>query len=410
MRDLTKFGKKLATGRKKVIETTGKKVVSKQRELVKQKVEAVLEGGRRGKEYLQLLGEQALETVTDKVPEKLREIALKELKERLRKELLKDPSAYFTGEDTRKFLNMLEERNHGQFYVRSARITQWIEASSVRVARGIKEVCGYDVSPEVYVVQNPDIAYQALALGSGAVIIELSLLEMLESQDELDCILAHEFAHIALMHSVTALNFDVLSQKCLGKFIAGISQKTGGLFDQKLLKLQRTVEKFLKEDAYKALRHNDEFEADEVACKVLHAIGAQRNAGQTLIQKFNELTGESHEESPTHPSRSARIIRLNKITLLKGNPPPRDFPVGVRRTLRWARKVIWMKTWFIPIMGWLAGISLFVGCCCVMRALNFGHESQFLEAILGWLLRGCIVLCCLYGFGVSRRMYHLLKS
>jgi hypothetical protein len=136
MRDLTTFGQKLAAGRKKVIKTTSIKVVSKQRELVKQKVEAVLEGGRRGKEYLQLLGEQALETVTDKVPEKLREIALKELKERLRKELLKDPSAYFTREDTRKFLNMLEERNHGQFYVRSARITQWIEASSVRVARG----------------------------------------------------------------------------------------------------------------------------------------------------------------------------------------------------------------------------------------------------------------------------------
>ena len=410
MGDLTKFEQNLAARRKKVTKTIDKKGGSKERKLVKQKMEAVLEGGRRGKEYLQRWGEQALETVTDKVPEKLKEVALKELKERMRKELLKDPCAYFTGEDTRKFLNMLEERSHGQFYVRSSRITQWIEASSARVAKGIKEVCGYDVSPEVYVVQNPDIAYQALALGSGAVIIELSLLEMLEAQDELDCILAHEFAHIALMHSVTLLNFDALSQKCLGKFIAGISQKTGGLFDQKLLKLQRTAEKFLKEDAYKALRHNDEFEADEVACKVLHAIGAQRNAGQTLIQKFNELSGESHEESSTHPSRSARIIRLNNITLLKGNPPPRDFPVGVRRTLRWARKVIWMKTWFIPIMGWLAGISLFVVCCYAIKALNVDKESLFLEVILGWLLRGCIVLCCLYGFGVSRRMYHLLKS
>lgn len=410
MKDISEFGETHAA-RRTIIKTVAEKVVNKEIELVKQKVEAFLEGGRLGKEYLQKCGEQAVNLVTDKVPEELIEVALKGLKERVRKELLKDPSVYFTSEDTRQFLNMMEVQNHSHFYVRSPRITQWIASSSARVAKGIEEVCGHHVTPEVYVVQNPDIAYQAFALGSGAVIIELSLLEMLESQDELDFIMAHEFAHIALKHSVTLLNFDTLSQKCLGKFITVFSEKTGGLFDQKLLNLKRTTESFIKDHAYKALRHSDEFEADEIACKVLHTIGAQRNAGETLMQKFKYLHGESDGECPTHPSDSARIIRLNDITEFKWNPPPRDYPVGVRKTLKWARKVIRMKTRFIETIGWITGISLFAGCVYIIQALHNDEESRFLMASLDWqLIFGSLVLCGILGFRVSRRMYHLLKS
>lgn len=411
MRDPAQIEKKPAAGRKKATKAVDKKAFERAREVVEQKMEAVLVGDVRGKEHLRKWGKQAVRVVTDNVPEELMEVALTELKQRARQELLKNSSVSFTSEDTRCFLNMLEEQNLAHFYVRSKRIRRWIETASARVAKGIEEVCRHPVSPEVHVVKNPDIACQALALGSGAVIIELSLLEMLESQDELDFILAHEFAHIALGHSVTLLNVDMLSQKCLGKFVAKISENTGGLFDQKLLKLKRTTEGFVQEHAFKALRHSDEFEADAVACRVLHSIGARRNAGETLMRKFRLLHGENDGECHTHPSNSARILRLNDITDFKWNPLPRDFPAGARKTLNWARKVISMKARLIETMGWLAGISLFSGYSTVVWTLCKDDGSGFLKTILNpYLLLVSLVLCTTCGSAVRRRMYHLLKS
>lgn len=391
-------------------ETVLKTLEKKAKELVEQK-EGV--DGRDSdfgrKERLQSWCKQALERVQEQVPEDLAKAAFKELKQRMRDELLKEPLVTFTRKDTLDFLNMLEERSSAHFYVHSSGIRKWIDESSARVAIGIQKVTGCAISPTVYVVCNSDIASQAFAFGSDAVIIELSLLEMLESQDELDFILAHEFAHIALNHMVTRLNFDEVGKQTLGKLFDRISKKSGGLFDGKLFQLRCVIGKFLEDQALKALCHSDEFEADEVACKVLHDIGGQRNAGETFMQRFRSRG----MESATHPSVSERIIRMNKMIQFEGNPPARDFPLGIRRGLKTARKVVWMKKWAIRVMGFVTSMVLFAGCSFSLKALHWEPESAFLKllaSVLVWdFLKGGLVISLLCGSWVGRWMYRHLR-
>ena len=154
--------------------------------------------------------------------------------------------------------------------------------------------------------QRPGIPYtfevidsdeiNAFACPGGPIFVFRGLLEMVQTEEELAAILAHEFAHIEREHSRKALNHAILASLGMSllsqnskESIASLVKIAWGLIEQ-------------------GYNRNQEIEADRLAVNYLAQIGYHPNGMVQLLNHFKETKTETMGKYlSTHPDTSKRI-------------------------------------------------------------------------------------------------------
>jgi predicted Zn-dependent protease len=146
----------------------------------------------------------------------------------------------------------------------------------------------------------------AFSLPGGFIYIHRGLLDILESDDEVAFVLAHEVAHIVARHSIkklqAAMGYNLL-------MIATIPAEKSPQFHQGL--------SFALAQIMVAYSRIDEFDADELATKYAQLAGYDPLAGITVAEKLYQHHKEE-EARPityfrTHPYPVQRITHIKEV-------------------------------------------------------------------------------------------------
>jgi len=144
----------------------------------------------------------------------------------------------------------------------------------------------------------------AFALPGGYIYINKMLLDMLQSDDEIAAVLAHELSHIVLRHNILKLQESIGIQALM--VILGTNAP-----DARTAKNSR-IALILLSLAYSKER---EFEADRLALKYMQKTGYNPNAMITLLkklQKFQFASPIRRYYLKTHPYLDERIEQVKK--------------------------------------------------------------------------------------------------
>jgi predicted Zn-dependent protease len=179
-----------------------------------------------------------------------------------------------------------------------------------------------DLTREIYqfkLVYSREI--NAMAMAGGYIYVFLGLTEIVQTEDELAAVLAHEVAHVTQRH--LAQRFDwKLPFILVGESVPLI---TSGL-------VPNLVER--------AFSRQDEFEADMKGLGYLARAGYCPKGMEVIMEKFVEMYGLSHYIAyfQTHPPSQERLAKireaLNSSKMMGCVSTPLDTKIFLRFTLK----------------------------------------------------------------------------
>lgn len=166
----------------------------------------------------------------------------------------------------------------------------------------------------IYLLRSPDA--NATALPNGVIYIHAGLFPILDNDDQLAAIMAHEIAHVVDRHSLRT----VINQKntFIGAHVADLM--TGGL-GLVYIPALASLSSFSREQ---------EQEADAQAVIWLEAAGYQPEAAIEVFRNFTTIPGAEHNQASiysSHPSQQQRIDSLGKqLSVNEATPSPGSDP------------------------------------------------------------------------------------
>ncbi len=187
----------------------------------------------------------------------------------------------------------------------------------------------------VVVVQDPSM--NAAMFPNGTMVINTGLLARIHSEDELVAIMSHEIAHFMLDHSVININKATDRQKRAdfwGAVLTGITAVAEGYAASQnpyyvpgaatvaVAAASRAIASEINNRLGMEYNHEQEYEADAMACEMLKLVGYDSNA---LASVFSRIAGEQQKErsnisyfdSYDHPALVSRISKVGTPTLLQ---------------------------------------------------------------------------------------------
>jgi predicted Zn-dependent protease len=179
---------------------------------------------------------------------------------------------------------------------------------------------------QFFVLNSPEI--NAFAVPGGKVFVNSGLILLVEKEDELAGVIAHEIGHVAARHiskrseKATPLSLATLGALLLGIFLGGkaasaVTATTIAATETVMLKYSR----------------DDEEEADRLALKYLEKTGYDRKALVSMFKKIRRAYGPASSDPPaylmTHPAAEERAEKLD--IQMSQLPPSEAFladPIG----------------------------------------------------------------------------------
>lgn len=160
---------------------------------------------------------------------------------------------------------------------------------------------------QFYVLNTPDI--NAFAVPGGKVFLNSGLILMVESENELAGVMAHEIGHVVARHMAKQSEQGLkMGLAALGAILAGIflgPQAAGALIT--------TTTAATGTLALKYSRENEE-EADYLGLKFMERAGYDRTGMIAMLKKMRRISGPSYSDPPpyllTHPAVEDRISSL----------------------------------------------------------------------------------------------------
>lgn len=150
----------------------------------------------------------------------------------------------------------------------------------------------------------------AYSAPGGYVFLTRGSVNLMEDEDELAGVLAHEIAHVTEMHIVDELNIkgsDSSMSGGLARILGSVAETTRVAFDQVI---DQAVALLFKE----GLRKQDEFEADQVGTLIATNSGYDPNALYRYLQRVKLHKGKNTEiVNTTHPPFVDRLVALNNL-------------------------------------------------------------------------------------------------
>ena len=168
-----------------------------------------------------------------------------------------------------------------------------------RIGERIAEVC--DRKEIVYhfkVLDEDDV--NAFALPGGYVYVNRDLMEKVESDDELACVLAHEVGHIVARHAIKRLQGS-LGYTALQILISQRGEKTSDFRRRADVAFLQLLLSYSRED---------EFLADKLAIRYIQRAGYNPEAMVTFLERLQKIKRKEPirpQHVMTHPYISERI-------------------------------------------------------------------------------------------------------
>jgi len=160
---------------------------------------------------------------------------------------------------------------------------------------------------QFYILNTPDI--NAFAVPGGKVFLNSGLILLMENEDELAGVMAHEIAHVVTRHiAKRSEKAAKISLAALGAILAGIflgGQAAGAI---------ATTTVAASETAFLKYSREDEEEADYHGLKFMAQAGYDRRGMITMLKKLRRMQGPAAGDPPpyllTHPAIEERTSNL----------------------------------------------------------------------------------------------------
>lgn len=180
-------------------------------------------------------------------------------------------------------------------------------------------------SINVLIQENPSI--NACCFPNGTIVLNTGLLAVLHNEDELVAILAHEISHYVLDHAVQNINAAIARENRAQLWAAlatGITAAAEGYIASQndyyvpgsatlgMAVLSSTIASQTAKNLGMEYNHQQEYEADKYAKKVLAFLGYDENALATVLSRLeNEYVKDRNNamyiNSYTHPALTERV-------------------------------------------------------------------------------------------------------
>lgn len=173
----------------------------------------------------------------------------------------------------------------------------------------------------------------ALSILGGFVFVTKGLLRLLESEDQLACVLAHEVAHVALGHGTEAILKSRRMKTTLA--IAADATKTFGKDPkavQDLENLRGNVKNFMELLLRTGYGHDKEFEADAQGALYAQRTGYDPRALAAVLRRIEAAGAAKGGFLKTHPPAGRRAERLEGASL----EPPAHYRASKARGRRFS--------------------------------------------------------------------------
>lgn len=175
-------------------------------------------------------------------------------------------------------------------------------------------LASYSTRPEIFggyhvgVLNSDEV--NAVSAPGGFIFISRGFLKLLENEDELAAVIAHEIAHVALKHGTSAISESNLTDalQIAGKEAAASS---GNSYITELnAAFSDSVNQVAKSLLDKGYGKSQEYAADEYAVALLKRSGYDARALVTVLQKLEKVSKQDGGWFETHPSAEKRIDEI----------------------------------------------------------------------------------------------------
>ena len=152
----------------------------------------------------------------------------------------------------------------------------------------------------------------AFATSGGHIFITRGLINAARSEDALAGVIAHEIAHIQLMHGIKAIRNSRITQALLVTGTAAVGAATGMDVKELTDVFNETVGEIVQTMVQNGYSQSQEFEADNIAMALMASAGYNPSG---LIEMLRSLSGVQTAGSgfgKTHPTPAQRITNAER--------------------------------------------------------------------------------------------------
>jgi len=215
------------------------------------------------------------------------------------------PAAAMTIQEERelgeKFLQ--EAKKHWPF-IQDASINDYVSGVGKRILRGVGS---QPFEYQFFVLNSPEV--NAFAVPGGKVFVNSGLILLVENEDELAGVIAHEIGHVTARHiSKRSEKAMPLSLAMLGALLAGIF--LGG----KAAAAIATTTMAATESVMLKYSREDEDEADYLGIRYLDRASYDRRGMVSMFKKLRRVHGPASSDPPaylmTHPAAEERADKM----------------------------------------------------------------------------------------------------
>ncbi len=177
----------------------------------------------------------------------------------------------------------------------------------------------------------------AFACPGGIIFITRGMLDLVQNEDELAAVLAHEIGHVTQKHGLKAISKARWTEVATTLGMEAAKQYSGAQLDSLISLFEGTVDDVFQTLVVRGYGRADEFEADALALDGLQASAYDPAELLSLLKALQ--SAKSHSSGgilSTHPDLKDRIEKV-KVSMhgIKRSPQPSARTVRFERTARY---------------------------------------------------------------------------
>jgi predicted Zn-dependent protease len=163
----------------------------------------------------------------------------------------------------------------------------------------------------------------AFACPGGTIFVTRGMLGIVENEDELAAVLAHEISHVNLRHGLKSIKKARWTQVVATLGAEGARAYTGAEMQNLVNLFQGTIDDVFKTLVVRGYGRKAEFEADESAVGCLVSAGYDPRAFASLLARLRESKRNTEGGIlATHPGLNKRFDLVDEMALATAAPPP----------------------------------------------------------------------------------------
>ncbi|MCL2175068.1 MAG: M48 family metalloprotease [Treponema sp.] len=155
----------------------------------------------------------------------------------------------------------------------------------------------------------------AFATSGGHIFITRGLINATGSEDALAGVIAHEVAHIQLMHGIKAIKNSRITQALLVTGTATAGAATGMNVTQLTEVFNETIGEIVQTMVNSGYSQSQEFEADNTAMALMASAGYNPNGLITMLRALSNVQKSGSGFGKTHPTPQRRITNAERTVV-----------------------------------------------------------------------------------------------